>query len=265
LEFAASFPFYEFNRRSIEQLNQKLAGRKILIIIPTYNEAQNIAGLISAIFGLGIQNLEVLVVDDNSPDGTYRIVHSLQEKDNRVHLIVREKKMGLGSAYVTGFRFALKRGYDYIFEMDADFSHDPKEIPNFLFKMDDYDLVIGSRYVQGVNVVNWPLSRLILSYTANLYTRVITGLPIKDCTSGFKCFRREVLQAINLEKVSSDGYSFQIEMDFKAWKLGFRLHEIPIIFVDRFVGHSKMSKKIIREAIWMVWKLKLLSLIGKLE
>ncbi|RKY77958.1 polyprenol monophosphomannose synthase, partial [candidate division KSB1 bacterium] len=175
------------------------------------------------------------------------------------------RKAGLGTAYVRGFKYALARDYEFILEMDADFSHDPKEIPNFLLSMNDYDLVIGSRYVQGVNVVNWPLSRLILSYGANLYTRLITGMPIHDCTSGYKCFRRKVLESIKLDKISSDGYSFQIEIDFKTWKLGFKLKEIPIVFVDRLIGSSKMSKKIVYEAIWMVWKLKILSLLGKLE
>jgi dolichol-phosphate mannosyltransferase len=173
--------------------------------------------------------------------------------------------MGLGSAYVAGFRFAIERKFDYIFEMDADFSHDPNEIPSFLLRIQDFDLVIGSRYIQGVNVINWPLSRLLLSYFANVYTRLVTGMPISDSTSGYKCFRRTVLETINLDKISSDGYAFQIEMDFKAWKLGFKLTEIPIIFVDRFIGHSKMSKKIVREAAWMVWKLKFQSLFGKIE
>ena len=174
--------------------------------------------------------------------------------------------MGLGTAYIDGFRYGLTLPQiGYLMEMDADFSHDPDEIPAFLEKMEKYDLVIGSRYIAGVNVVNWPLSRLILSLGANKYTEIITGLPIKDCTGGYKCFRREVLERIDLDNVSSDGYSFQIEMNFKAWKLGFRIHEIPIVFVDRIAGTSKMNKKIIREAIFMVWKLKFLSLFGKLN
>jgi dolichol-phosphate mannosyltransferase len=165
---------------------------------------------------------------------------------------------------VEGFRYALKEGYDFIFEMDADFSHDPKEIPRFLEKMGEYDLVIGSRYILGVNVVNWPMSRLLLSWSANLYTRIITGLPVRDATSGYKCFRREVLETIDLDRINSDGYAFQIEMDFKAWKKKYRLHEIPIVFVDRSAGVSKMHHGIVREAAWMVWKLRLLNLMGKL-
>ena len=172
--------------------------------------------------------------------------------------------MGLGTAYVAGFRFALERQYNIIFEMDADFSHDPEEIPRFLETIRDYDLVIGSRYIRGVNVVNWPMSRLLLSWLANLYTRIVTGLPLKDSTSGYKCFRRRVLEAIDLDRVNSDGYAFQIEMDFKAWEKGFRLIEIPIVFVDRDVGVSKMNSGIVREAAIMVWRLRFLSLLGRL-
>ena len=170
----------------------------------------------------------------------------------------------MGSAYIAGFKFALQNGYQYIFEMDADYSHDPKEIPSFLETIKDADVVIGSRYCKGVNVINWPLSRLILSIFANKYTRVITGLPIKDSTGGYKCFRREVLEKINLDNIRSGGYSFQIEMNYKAWKMGFRIKEIPIIFIDRSIGKSKMSKKIVREAVWMVWKLKIRNIIGLL-
>jgi dolichol-phosphate mannosyltransferase len=173
--------------------------------------------------------------------------------------------LGLGTAYVAGFKYALENGYSIIFEMDADFSHDPKEIPNFLEAIKETDLVIGSRYIKGVNVVNWPLSRLLLSYFANKYTRIVTGLPLCDSTGGYKCFKRQVLESINLEEIRSGGYSFQIEMNFKAWKKGFQLKEIPIIFIDRAVGKSKMSKQIIREAVWMVWKLKFKSLLGRLN
>ncbi len=237
---------------------------KSLIVIPTYNEAENIENLVERILLLGIENLDILIVDDSSPDGTADIVEKLMEKHSNIHLMKRAKKSGLGTAYVAGFKYALENGYDYIFEMDADFSHNPEEIPNFLNKMKECDLVIGSRYVTGVNVINWPLSRLILSVGANKYTQIITGLPVKDCTGGFKCFRREVLEKINLDDIRSDGYSFQIEVNFKAWKKGFRICEIPIVFTDREAGSSKMSKKIIREAIWMVWKLKILSLLGKI-
>ena len=235
----------------------------ILIIIPTYNEAENIEIVISKLIDLNIPNLSILVVDDNSADETGKIVERIYDVDSRVHLIQREGKLGLGTAYVVGFKFAIEKGFDYIFEMDADLSHDPGEIPRFLEKIETYDLVIGSRYISGVNIINWPLSRLLLSIGANLYTRIVTGLPIRDCTSGFKCFRRKVLENINLEKISSDGYSFQIEVNYKVWKKNFKICEIPIIFVDRVKGSSKMSRKVMREAAWMVWKLRLLNLIGK--
>ncbi|HDP97888.1 MAG TPA: polyprenol monophosphomannose synthase [bacterium] len=235
---------------------------KSIIIIPTYNESQNIKQLIERLLFLGIKDLHILVVDDNSPDGTADIVEKLSQKESNIYLIRRPGKAGLGTAYVAGFKFALNNGYDYIFEMDADLSHNPDEIPNFLKKIEQCDLVIGSRYATGVNVINWPLTRLILSVGANKYTKIITGMPIKDSTGGFKCFRRQVLEAIDFENISSGGYSFQIEMNFKAWKKGFRICEIPIIFTDREAGSSKMSKRIIWEAVWLVWKLKIKSLLG---
>ncbi len=238
--------------------------KKSLIIIPTYNEIQNIKKMIPLVLEM-YPFIHILVVDDNSPDGTSDFVLELSKKDERVHLLKREKKMGLGTAYVAGFRYMLQNNYDLAFEMDADFSHDPKEIKNFLIAAEDNDLVIGSRYINGVNVINWPMMRLLLSWFANKYTRFITGMPICDATGGFKCFRREVLQSINLEKIRSNGYAFQIEMNFKAWKKGFRLKEIPIIFVDRVEGTSKMSKKIVREAITMVWKLRIRSILGILR
>ncbi|OQX94952.1 dolichyl-phosphate beta-D-mannosyltransferase [candidate division KSB1 bacterium 4572_119] len=237
---------------------------KSLIVIPTYNEAQNIELLLERILFLGIKDLNILIVDDNSPDGTAQIVEKIMEKEKNIHIIKRASKSGLGTAYVVGFKYALQNGYDYIFEMDADFSHNPDEIPNFLKAIKEYDLVIGSRYITGVNVINWPLTRLILSVGANKYSQIITGMPIKDGTGGFKCFRREVLEKINLDNVHSDGYSFQIELNFKTWKKGFRIKEIPIVFTDREAGSSKMSKKIIREAVWMVWKLKILSILRKI-
>ncbi len=237
---------------------------KAIVVIPTYNEAQNIELLIDRLLFQGIRSLDILVVDDNSPDGTAEIVANIAQCETNVFLLKRPGKAGLGTAYVAGFKYAIERDYDYIIEMDADFSHDPDEIPNLLDAMKYYDLVIGSRYKTGVNVINWPITRLVLSVGANKYTQIITGLPIKDCTGGFKCYRREVLEAINLDKIASDGYSFQIEMNFKAWKKGFRIGEIPIVFTDREAGSSKMSKKIIREAIWMVWKLKIMSLLGKI-
>lgn len=234
---------------------------KSLIIIPTYNEMGNIPRLIPILLER-YDSVDILIVDDNSPDGTGDFIKKLSEENSRIHLISRPGKMGLGTAYVEGFKYALERDYEFIFEMDADFSHDPKEIENFLTAMNEFDLVIGSRYITGVNVINWPMRRLLLSYFANIYTRVITGLPIHDTTGGFKCFRRKVLESIDLDKVKSNGYAFQIEMNFKAWKNNFRVGEIPIIFYDRVKGNSKMSKKIVREAIFMVWKLRLRSVLG---
>jgi len=226
--------------------------------MPTYNEAVNLPTLIPQVLHQST-DIEILIIDDNSPDETAAIVKDFQKKNPRVHLIERPRKMGLGTAYVAGFKFAIKHKYDYVFEMDADFSHNPKELLNFLLKIQEYDLVIGSRYIRGVSVVYWPFRRLLLSYFANLYTRVVTGLPVKDATAGFKCYRREVLENINLDELRSNGYAFQIEMNYKAWKKGFRLCEIPIIFVDRDRGVSKMSKNIVYEAAFMVWKLKLRS------
>jgi dolichol-phosphate mannosyltransferase len=241
-----------------------MTAEKILIIVPTYNEFENIEKLIREIYTIN-SSLDILIVDDNSPDGTGEHVKKLMKQFDNLYLIEREGKLGLGTAYVAGFDFALQNGYTIIFEMDADFSHDPKEIPNFLEAISEADVVIGSRYIKGVNVVNWPLSRLLLSYFANKYTKFVTGLPLCDSTGGFKCFKRKVLESIDLEQIRSGGYSFQIEMNFKAWKNGFKLKEIPIIFIDRAVGKSKMSKVIFREAVWMVWKLKFKSLFGRLN
>lgn len=229
---------------------------KSIVVIPTYNESKNIIKIIDKIFTVH-STIEILVVDDNSPDGTGKLVNQKMQETDRLHIIEREGKMGLGTAYLAGFKYALDRGYDYIMEMDADFSHNPEEIPNFLKYIEDYDLVLGSRYIKGVNVVNWPLKRLLLSYFANLYTRIITGMNIKDATGGFKCFRATALSQINFDEVKSNGYSFQIEMTYRLWKKGARVKEIPITFVDRMEGVSKMSKKIVYEAIFMVWKLKL--------
>ncbi len=234
-----------------------------LVVIPTYNEADNIRELVSQILRVD-PGVEILVIDDNSPDRTGEVVKELKASNSRIHLLERKEKLGLGTAYVEGFRFAIAHCFDFVFEMDADFSHDARELPNFLAQMSNYDLVIGSRYRNGVRVVNWPMRRLLLSYFANVYTRVITGLPVKDATGGFKCFRRKVLESIDLDSVKSNGYAFQIEMTYKAWKKGFRVVEIPITFVDRRVGISKMSKGIIYEAVFMVWKLRLRSLLGRL-
>ena len=228
---------------------------KALIIIPTYNEKENIHKIVQAVLKQD-KSIEVLIVDDNSPDGTAEIVQSMMESNQRIHLLQRAGKFGLGSAYIAGFKYAIQNEYDYIFEMDADFSHNPELIPEFLREIKHYDLVIGSRYVNGVNVVNWPFRRLLISYIASKYVRFITGIPVKDPTSGYKCFRKEVLQTINIDKVLSDGYSFQIEINYKVWKKGFRIKEIPIIFIDRRSGQSKMSKKIIIEAMFVVWQLR---------
>lgn len=237
---------------------------KTLVITPTYNEQQNIEAFIEAILQQEIAKLEILVVDDNSPDGTSDLVANIQKRTKNVHLLRREKKMGLGTAYVAGFKYALAADYQRIIEMDADFSHDPKDIKRLLKASENADIVIGSRYIDGVNVVNWPLSRLLLSLFANRYTRIVTGLPVHDCTAGFKCFHREVLENIDLDSIRSDGYSFQIEMNFRAFHKGFKIVEIPIVFSDRAAGSSKMSKRIVREAIWMVWHLKFSHLTGKL-
>ncbi|HZD85988.1 MAG TPA: polyprenol monophosphomannose synthase [Gemmatimonadaceae bacterium] len=237
---------------------------RALVIVPTYNERFNIARLIPAILAQD-PSLEILVVDDGSPDGTGAIVDGIATNNPRVHVIHREGKLGLGTAYIAGFRWALERKYDLVFEMDADFSHNPERLPEFLEAIRESDVVLGSRYQDGhVNVVNWPMSRLFLSYAANIYARFVTGLPIFDTTGGFKCFRRNVLESIDLNSVKSNGYAFQIEMSYRAWKRGFRLLEIPIIFVDRTEGVSKMSKKIVREAIWMVWRLRWWSLTGRI-
>jgi dolichol-phosphate mannosyltransferase len=237
---------------------------RALVIVPTYNERFNIARLIPAILAQD-PSLEILVVDDGSPDGTGDIVDGIAANNARVHVIHRAGKLGLGTAYIAGFRWALERKYDLVFEMDADFSHNPERLPEFLEAIRESDVVLGSRYQDGhVNVVNWPMSRLFLSYGANIYARFVTGLPIFDTTGGFKCFRRNVLESIDLNSVKSNGYAFQIEMSYRAWKRGFQLFEIPIIFVDRTEGESKMSKKIVREAIWMVWRLRWWSLTGRI-
>jgi dolichol-phosphate mannosyltransferase len=236
---------------------------KALVIIPTFNERENLPLIVPDVLARDVR-LSVLVVDDNSPDGTGQLAGQMAEANPRVHVLHRPSKSGLGRAYLAGFRWALERDYDRIFEMDADFSHNPKHLPEFLKASENADVVLGSRYISGVNVVNWPMGRLLLSYYANMYARLVTGLPVRDSTGGFKCFRREVLKAINLDSVHSNGYAFQIEMSFRAWKKGFRIREIPIVFTDREQGHSKMSKRIVREAVWMVPKLRLMSIFGRL-
>ncbi|UCD94293.1 MAG: polyprenol monophosphomannose synthase [Candidatus Zixiibacteriota bacterium] len=238
--------------------------KKALIIFPTYNEKENIERIIAAVLEKD-SRVNVLVVDDGSPDGTGEIADRLSAENERINVLHREKKEGLGRAYIAGFKWGLEHTFDYIFEMDADFSHDPKYIPDFLKAIEENDLVLGSRYISGVNVINWPMKRLLLSYYANLYAKIVTGLPVRDGTGGFKCFRREVLEALDLDAIRSNGYIFQIEVSMRVWKKGFRIKEIPIIFFDREFGTSKMSKKIVREAIWKVWYLRLMSLLGRLK
>ncbi len=239
--------------------------QRALVIVPTYNERENLPRLVPSILSRDAR-LEILVVDDGSPDGTGAMADEIAAAERRVHVIHRAGKLGLGTAYLAGFAWGLERGYEVFVQMDADFSHDPAHLPHFLNAIEDYDLVLGSRYLEGrVTVVNWPIARLLLSYYANVYARWVTGLPVADATGGFKCFRREVLATLDLARVESNGYSFQIEMSFRAWKLGFRIGEIPIMFVDRDLGESKMSKSIVREAIWRVWRLRFLSAFGRLR
>jgi len=235
-----------------------------LVVIPTYNEIANLPLVVEQVLAQDAR-LEILVVDDHSPDGTGQLAEALAQKEPRVHVLHRETKLGLGTAYITGFKWALERGYDYVFEMDADFSHDPGHLKEFLKAIADADLVLGSRYLGGkVTVVNWPIGRLVLSYCANIYARRITGLRIWDLTGGFKCFRRRVLEAIDLSQVRSNGYAFQIEMSVRAWRKGFTLREIPIVFVDRTEGQSKMNRSIVREAVWMVPRLRLMTWFGRI-
>ena len=237
---------------------------KALVVVPTYNESANLPQIIPQILAQN-PRLEVLVVDDNSPDGTGGIADALASASPRVHVMHREGKLGLGTAYRAGFKWALERQYDFVFEMDADFSHDPRHLPEFLTAIQDADLVLGSRYLQGkVTVVNWPMGRLMLSYCANIYARWFTGLRIWDLTGGFKCFRRRVLEAIDLSQVVSNGYAFQIEMSVRAWRKGFKLREIPIVFVDRAEGQSKMNRAIVREAVWKVPRLRLMGWFGRI-
>lgn len=233
---------------------------KTLVIIPTYNEIENIERMVEIVLSKS-EDIDVLVMDDNSPDGTGMRVRFMQSSEPRLHLIERPGKMGLGSAYVTGFKYALERNYEYIMEMDADFSHNPDDVPRLIEAAKNKDLVIGSRYSDGVNIINWPFRRLLISYFASKYVRVITGMPIKDPTAGFKCFHRRVLESINLNKILSDGYAFQIEMNFRAWVKGFRIKELPIVFTERINGVSKMSRHIVWEAAWMVWRLHIMKLL----
>ena len=239
---------------------------KAVVVIPTYNEARNIASVIERVLELD-PRVDVTVVDDASPDETSEIVRQFVDRNpDRVHLIERAGKLGLGPAYLDGFRYALSAGYDAICEMDADRSHNPDDLNSLIdvIRTNEADVAIGSRYIDGVRVINWPLARLVLSYGAGIYSRLITRMPLRDATSGFKCFHRRVLDAVDFDKVKSNGYSFQIEMSYRAWRLGFRLKEIPIVFTERSEGQSKMSRAIVREAAFKVWELRLRALIRRL-
>ena len=234
---------------------------KTLIISPTYNESKNIATLIHQVFDRN-PNYHMLVIDDSSPDGTAEIVSDLQASYPNLYLEVRKKKNGLGRAYIFGFKWALSKQYEVIIQMDADMSHHPKEIKHMIKLLELNDLIIGSRYINGVSVVNWPIRRLVISYGANLYSRFVTGMPLKDATGGYKVWSRRVLETIDFDKVKSSGYSFQIEMNFRAWLKGFKLYEHPIIFIDRTIGESKMSRSIMFEAVWIVWRLRIWRIFG---
>jgi dolichol-phosphate mannosyltransferase len=237
--------------------------QRFIVLLPTYNERENLARIVPMILAQDAR-LEVLVIDDSSPDGTGRLAEEMAQTELRVHVLHRKTKEGLGRAYLAGFAWAVQKGYDLVFEMDSDFSHDPRYLRDLIAASADADLVVGSRYKKGVNVINWPMSRLLLSWFASVYARTITRLPVTDATAGFKCFHRRVLEAIPLTEVKSNGYAFQIEMSFRAWRKGFRIVEVPIVFTDRVEGTSKMNKSIVREAVWMVWWLRLAAMFGKL-
>lgn len=235
-----------------------------LVIIPTYNEIDNIQRMLDTLISL-YPELSILIIEDGSPDGTAEVVKEFMKTNDKIHIIERTGKLGLGTAYITGFKWALERDYDFIFEMDCDFSHNPKDIPILLEAAQSNDLVIGSRYIDGIRIINWPMHRLLLSYFAGVYTRIITGLKVLDATGGFKCFKKSSLQSLNLEKVFSNGYSFQIELNFKIWSKGLKVQEVPIVFTERRDGQSKMSGNIVWEAIFAVIKLRLRKIFGALD
>ena len=237
---------------------------RFLVVIPTFNEADNLPRIVPLVLNQD-PRIDVLVVDDDSPDGTGDLADDLADELDRVHVLHRSGKQGLGRAYLEAFRWGLDRDYTLFFEMDADFSHEPDALPEFIEKAKEFDVVLGSRYVDGrVTVINWPMSRLLISYFGSRYARIVTGLPVRDATGGFNCWRHEVLEALDFDRIESNGYTFQIELKLRAWRRGFSMIEIPIIFAERDSGESKMSKKIVREAIWKVWKLRFLDLFGRL-
>ncbi|MES2528811.1 MAG: polyprenol monophosphomannose synthase [Bdellovibrionota bacterium] len=231
---------------------------KSLVIIPTYNESDNVENMLTTLNGL-YPELSILIIEDGSPDGTAAIVKKYQATHPNVHMIERQGKLGLGTAYITGFKWALEKNFDFVFEMDCDFSHDPKDVQALLTAAQTADLAIGSRYIGGIRILNWPMKRLLLSYFASIYTQIITGMKIQDATGGFKCFKASTLRQIDLNKIFSNGYSFQIELNYKTWKKGLKLQEVPITFSERREGQSKMSRKIIYEAVWAVWRMRLFS------
>ena len=237
---------------------------RFLVIVPTYNEADNIPRIVPQILEQD-PRIDVLVVDDDSPDGTGALADDLSNKSERVHVLHRSGKQGISPAYLEGFEWGLERDYALFFEMDADFSHRPSAIPRFITEADEFDVVLGSRYVEGrVTVINWPMRRLLISYFGSRYARWVTRLPVRDATGGFNCWRRKVLESLEFSRIESSGYTFQIELKLRAWRKGFTLTEIPILFEERESGESKMSKKIMREAIWKLWKLRILDLLGRL-
>ena len=237
---------------------------RFVVIVPTFNEADNLPRIVPRILEQD-PRIDVLVVDDDSPDGTGDLADGLSRECDRVHVIHRSGKQGLGGAYIEGFRWGLERNYELLFEMDADFSHHPNALPLFIEKVRDFDIVLGSRYLDGrVTVINWPMSRLLISFFGNRYARFVTRLPVQDATGGFNCWRREVLASLDFARIESNGYTFQIELKLRAWRKGFTITEIPIVFEERESGESKMSKKIVREAIWKLWKLRFLDLFGRL-
>lgn len=240
--------------RPLGYLSPGFTMNRTLVVVPTYNERENLPMLAQRLLALPVK-VDLLVVDDNSPDGTGKMADELSVQHPSVHVLHRTQKNGLGRAYIAGFKWALQRGYEFVFEMDGDFSHNPDDVPIFLQAAEDADLVLGSRYIHGIRVINWPLRRLMLSVNAGKYVRIVTGMPFSDPTGGYKCFRRRALESLRLDEVQSNGYSFQIELTHKIWRQGMKVVEVPIIFTDRFQGHSKMSRDIVREAFWMVWKL----------